>query len=97
MPTHRTEGASPLSADAVPNELNVVLREHLPRLEAGQEVDADLLLVMEGGLDSLGMVGLLAALEDAFDVQIPNERLTEEMFATPTSLWQAIRDLVEPG
>jgi acyl carrier protein len=47
------------------------------------------------GLDSLGTVGLLVELEETFNVVIPDEFLSAEMFATPKSLWDVIDQLVK--
>lgn len=84
-----------MSSNAIPDELDAILHEHLPRVGPEQDISPDLELVAEGGLDSLGMVGLVVALEEEFAVAIPDDRLGAEMFATPSSLWQSVRDLVE--
>jgi acyl carrier protein len=38
------------------------------------------------GLDSLQSIDLLMALEQAFEVKIPDEKITVESFATPAHL-----------
>jgi acyl carrier protein len=38
------------------------------------------------GLDSLQSIDLLIALEQAFEVKIPDEKITVESFATPAHL-----------
>ncbi|GAB2824990.1 hypothetical protein GCM10027073_63420 [Streptomyces chlorus] len=52
--------------------------------------DADL---RDLGLDSLGTVELLTALEQAYDVRFVDEALTPETFATPGTLWAALSGL----
>jgi acyl carrier protein len=42
------------------------------------------------GLDSMRAVELLFAVEDAYAVVIPDERLTDETFATVGSLWAVV-------
>ncbi|MEV0346271.1 phosphopantetheine-binding protein [Nonomuraea sp. NPDC050680] len=42
------------------------------------------------GLDSLGIVELLAALEETYGVRFRDEALTKETFATPGTLWKVL-------
>ncbi|MEU6439336.1 phosphopantetheine-binding protein [Streptomyces sp. NPDC047046] len=42
------------------------------------------------GLDSLGMVGLSARLEDAYDIEFPDGALVPASFATPAELWRVV-------
>ena len=42
------------------------------------------------GLDSMQSIELLFAIEDTFDVSMPDEVLTESTFASAGSLWQAM-------
>lgn len=67
-------------------EFERVLRRHLPLLEGDQRLVADAELI-ELGLDSMAMVGLLVDLEEMFAVVVPDELLTVSAFATPSSLW----------
>ncbi|MEV7966985.1 phosphopantetheine-binding protein [Sphaerisporangium sp. NPDC088356] len=46
------------------------------------------------GLDSMGVVQLLVALEDGYDIELPDDILDEETFATVGSLWRALSALV---
>ncbi|WP_130800262.1 phosphopantetheine-binding protein [Streptomyces otsuchiensis] len=72
----------------VPRSFQEVLLPHLPYAESGElTAEADLTAL---GLDSMGVVQLLAELEDAFGVELPDEALTEETFATAGSLWEAV-------
>jgi acyl carrier protein len=74
-------------------EFEMVLREHLPSLEAGVPLDGALPLV-QYGLDSMGTVTLLVALESALDVEFPDEALMPETFETADLLWAQARRLV---
>lgn len=49
------------------------------------------------GLDSFSTIGLLVQLEDTFGVELPDDRLTVETFATPGSLWSVITELAHPS
>jgi acyl carrier protein len=68
-----------------PDGMEDAFRELLPLLEPGAPLplDADLYRL---GLDSLGMVGLLLAVEDVLGVALPDELLGPEAFATPATL-----------
>ncbi|MEU6854789.1 phosphopantetheine-binding protein [Actinacidiphila alni] len=78
----------------IPRTFQDVLLPRLPYAE-GDELspDADLAAL---GLDSMGVVQLLADLEDHFGVELDDELLTEETFATVGSLWATVADFVEP-
>lgn len=45
------------------------------------------------GLTSLATVGLLLALEDHFDVEFPESRLSRRTFASLTAIAQTVADL----
>lgn len=44
----------------------------------------------ELGLDSMKSIDLLFAIEDTFDVSLPDEDLNDTTFATAGSLWRAV-------
>ncbi|MGK5627821.1 phosphopantetheine-binding protein [Streptomyces sp. URMC 123] len=69
-----------------------VLRPLLPLLPEGEPLGAELDL-RAAGLDSLGTVELLTNLEYAYDVEVPDELLTFEIFASPAALWKVISSL----
>jgi acyl carrier protein len=46
------------------------------------------------GLDSLGIVELLAALESGYDVRFQDDALGKETFETPGVLWKVLSELV---
>lgn len=73
------------------DRFEAILRGHLPFLDPGEQIVEGLAL-RDYGLDSLAVVNLLVALEDAYDVRIPGEALTLESFATPGRLWKVLTD-----
>lgn len=68
-------------------EFESVLREHLPGLASSDRLGGDVQLV-QYGLDSMGTVTLLVALESELDVQFPDEALVPETFETAERLWE---------
>ena len=66
-----------------------LLRKHLPLLESGDELTADLSL-RDFGLDSMGMVALLSSLEDMYGVRFVDDALNGDNFATPETLWKTL-------
>jgi len=82
-----------LTSVEVPAQFQEVLRPHLPYAGAGDfDSDDDLASL---GLDSMGVVQLLADLEDHYQVELPDEIVNEETFATVGSLWQVLSTLVD--
>jgi acyl carrier protein len=47
------------------------------------------------GLTSFGIVQFVVALEDAFEVDFPDEMITALTFASVGSLWEALRPLLD--
>jgi acyl carrier protein len=47
----------------------------------------------ELGLDSMQAIQLLFAIEDTFDVTVPDDLLSDSTFETAGSLWQAVSRL----
>ncbi|WP_406492334.1 phosphopantetheine-binding protein [Streptomyces sp. NBC_00846] len=76
----------------IPRAFQDALLQYLPYAEASELAPADDLAAL--GLDSMGVVQLLAELEDTFGVELPDEALTEETFATVGSLWGAVAEFV---
>jgi acyl carrier protein len=68
-----------------PVGMEAAFRDLLPLLEPGEPLglDTDLYRL---GLDSLGMVGLLLAVEDLLEVTLPDDVLGPDAFATPGAL-----------
>lgn len=69
-----------------------LLRETAPLIPDGPlDPAADL---RDLGLDSLASVRLLVEVEAAYDIVVPDDMLTREMFATPADLWAQISTLL---
>ncbi|MEV7541037.1 phosphopantetheine-binding protein [Streptomyces sp. NPDC089915] len=66
-----------------------VVRPFLPYLSAEEKLAGDSQL-RELGLDSMGTVELLAALEGAYDVRFLDDALKLENFASPDILWRTL-------
>jgi nodulation protein F len=66
-----------------------LLRRQLPFLPDDEALTGNTSL-REYGLDSLGTVELLSALEAAYQIRFSDDALTLETFATPTVLWEAL-------
>ncbi|MFB7947447.1 phosphopantetheine-binding protein [Kitasatospora phosalacinea] len=47
------------------------------------------------GLDSMQAVELLFAIEDAFEVTLPEEALNDTTFATAGSLWATVSSVID--
>ncbi|MFG2723420.1 acyl carrier protein [Streptomyces sp. NPDC048416] len=71
-----------------------LLRGFLPFLGADEPLTEDTAL-RDLGLDSLGIVELLAALEQTYDVRFQDDALGQETFQTPGVLWKVLSGLVE--
>jgi acyl carrier protein len=69
-----------------------VLRPHLVLLDETAPVIPDLEL-RGAGVDSLALIELLVAFEEAYQVVFPDELITAETFRTAGSLWAAVAGL----
>lgn len=78
---------------APPARFVEVLRRQCRFVEPDAPIDMDASLESLG-VDSLGMVSLVVDLEDEFQMAIPDELMTDEVFATPTALWTALEGYV---
>lgn len=76
----------------MPRAFQDTLLSHLPYAEGDVLTATDDLAAL--GLDSMGVVQLLGDLEESFGIEMPDELLTEDTFATAGSLWTAVADLV---
>ncbi|MEV6612985.1 phosphopantetheine-binding protein [Streptomyces sp. NPDC051051] len=74
------------------SDFETALRQSLPFLDEGTPVDANASLT-ELGLDSLTLLNLVAEIEDRFSVELPDEMLVMETFATPSTLWNGLLKL----
>jgi len=80
--------------DEISRKLEAVLRPHLRFLEGNAPLGRDQPLG-DLGLDSMAAVNLLLDLEQAFDVQIPDDLLSAETFETFASVEATFRPLLE--
>ena len=78
----------------VPHYFGKTVLAHLPFADGEELSDGDDLAAL--GLDSMGIVRLLADLEEEFGIEVPDELITEDSFATAGSLWQAVGGLIPP-
>jgi acyl carrier protein len=76
----------------IPRPFLDILKAHLPYAGSGDLAATDDLSAL--GLDSMGVVRLLVDLEERYGLDLPDELLTEETFATPGSLWETVAGLV---
>jgi len=72
-------------------EFTALLRPHL-KYAGDRDIPGDASL-RDLGLDSMRAIDLLFAVEDAYGVVIPDERLTEATFETGRALWSVIEEL----
>lgn len=74
------------------DQFEELVRGFLPFLDTEQTLTEDLNM-RDAGLDSLGTVELLGALEDLYQIRFSEEALTMDTFATPTVLWGTVSKL----
>lgn len=67
--------------------------EMVKRIQPYEEIDGETLLMDDGILDSLGLAELIVSLEEAFQVNIPEELIREENFQTIGSIEEMIKAL----
>jgi acyl carrier protein len=72
-------------------EFAALLRPHL-KYVGDQEISPESRL-RDMGLDSMHAIELLFAVEEAYGIVIPDERLTDATFETGGSLWSVIEEL----
>jgi acyl carrier protein len=75
-----------------PVSFEQMITDYLPEVVPGMAIAPDAKLI-DLGLTSLGTIGLLAAIEDAFDIEFPDDLLSPDTFATPATLWAAVAAL----
>lgn len=81
---------------ALRDQIRTVLAEHAHLSVAIEEVgdDDDL---YEAGMSSHASVGVMLALEDSFDLEFPDELLTRRVFASVSSIADAVASLQAPA
>ncbi|PJN25566.1 acyl carrier protein [Kitasatospora sp. CB02891] len=70
-----------------------VIRGHLPHLRPELSLEPDLLLAAHG-LDSMGTIGLITALESEYALTLPDEAVTPANFVTARTVWDTLRPLI---
>ncbi len=70
-----------------------ILREYLPRVGEGEDVEPSAKLA-DLGLDSMNAINLMLDIEGEFDVDFPDSLLTVEVFHSVATLEQAILQLM---
>lgn len=78
--------------------MNTTIRRILAevgRLEVPVDTLDDHADLYEAGLSSLATVHVMLALENAFDIEIPDSMLTRQLFRSIDSLARAVRQLRE--
>jgi acyl carrier protein len=70
------------------DRFEVLLRKAVPLLTDGP-IDPALNL-RDAGLDSMASVEFLLNIEAAYGIVIPDESLTQESFASPSTLWRVV-------
>lgn len=84
-----------MTSTQIPFGFQDFLRPHLPYADTGELTSADELASL--GLDSMSVVQLLADFEDRHDIELPDDILNEETFATVGSLWDVLREFLPDG
>ncbi|WP_341720718.1 phosphopantetheine-binding protein [Micromonospora sp. FIMYZ51] len=71
------------------DQFESLLRQYLPFISPDEKLEADSDL-RDLGLDSMGMVELLRALEQEYDVRFTDDLLSTDTFRTPGVLAEAL-------
>ena len=72
------------------NELFDVLKETYPDIDFTKEKN----LIDDGILDSVGMVTLVSAIEDHFDISVTMEYIQPSYFQSAEAMWEMIEELM---
>lgn len=73
-------------------EFEDVVLAGLPGAPPGLRLEPDLVLAAYG-LDSVGTLGLIASLEAAFGLTLPEDELIPSNFKTPSDIWALLSRL----
>lgn len=92
-PTVRLTGRKDDVSNCWPREFEDLLRSNCRFAGDRAEIDPDVPLSVLGA-DSLAVVELIVGIEDAFDLSIPMELLTPQVFATPGTIWETVGMLI---
>ncbi|WP_344889277.1 phosphopantetheine-binding protein [Actinomadura meridiana] len=69
-----------------------IVARHLPLKSDEDGIDPSLDM-RSSGLDSIEAIYLLLDLEEEYSLSFPEELLSMEVFATPSSLWEAVSSM----
>lgn len=72
----------------IPDDFQHLIRTHLPFADSGALTAEQSLSDL--GLDSMGLVALMADLEDHYDVELSDEFVAESTFESVGALWLAL-------
>ncbi|MEV5281830.1 phosphopantetheine-binding protein [Streptomyces sp. NPDC051994] len=84
-----TDSASPVPAWFA--RFGQIVKDTCPDPQVGEEPDLALPMA-DLGIDSLGIVNLVVVIEDEYGLMFPQDLLVPEVFATPLTLWDALRE-----
>ncbi|MBE2997238.1 hypothetical protein IDM40_00770 [Nocardiopsis sp. HNM0947] len=68
------------------NLIRKALRTHPANAEINESLD-----LFSAGLDSMAQIELMLAVEEHYDIIIPDEMLVKETFSTPAQLWKVTK------
>lgn len=76
-----------------PSEYRAIVRRH-PSLHGPEQGLVEEVILADPGLDSLGTVSLLGALEDESDVICSDELPVSKTFNAPKSIWPVLEEIL---
>jgi acyl carrier protein len=80
-------------AEDWPEEFETLLRRHCRLVPENRAIDADALLPALG-VDSLEVIELIVSIEDTFELTMPADLLTPEVFLSARSVWRHVSGLL---
>lgn len=76
------------------NELITQIKNVIEELNPYVDIDENTQLVEEGIIDSMMLFGVVTACEDVFNVEIPDDEINKENFATLGAIEKLIKSLI---
>ncbi len=71
------------------DQLKKILMENYPDIDFDKEKQ----LMTDGILDSMAVVAIIAALEDAFDISVTMEYIQPSYFESIETMWEMVEEL----
>ena len=71
------------------DELKKLLQERFPQIDFDKEDN----LVDDGLLDSVAVLGIIAEIEEAFDISVTMEYIQPQYFNSLKAMWEMIEEL----